>query len=164
MLELTKYTGTKTVQAKPMTRGEHSKSKGFEEVLNGLASDEGYQVIYSDGYESWSPKETFEESYREHGSTITFGQAVEALRAGQCIARKSWNYAGVFVFKQVPSAIKPEIVERMTSLPDSVKEILIDRGEGPNYVNQMAIVDTDSSVDSWLPTAEDMFADDWFVI
>jgi len=26
---------------------------------------EGYHVIYPDGYESWSPKETFEAAYRE---------------------------------------------------------------------------------------------------
>ena len=25
----------------------------------------GYHVTYADGYESWSPKETFEEAYRE---------------------------------------------------------------------------------------------------
>jgi hypothetical protein len=25
----------------------------------------GYTVIYPDGYESWSPKETFETAYRE---------------------------------------------------------------------------------------------------
>lgn len=25
----------------------------------------GYRVIYPDGYESWSPKETFEAAYRE---------------------------------------------------------------------------------------------------
>lgn len=26
---------------------------------------EGYKVIYPDGYESWSPKATFESAYRE---------------------------------------------------------------------------------------------------
>lgn len=26
---------------------------------------EGYALLYPDGYESWSPKETFESAYRE---------------------------------------------------------------------------------------------------
>lgn len=68
--ELISYRGVKNIKAKPMTRGEHSKSKGFEKVLNGKAEDEGYQVIYEDGYESWSPKETFEKAYKESGSPL----------------------------------------------------------------------------------------------
>jgi hypothetical protein len=31
---------------------------------------DGYRVIYPDGYESWSPKETFEAAYRE----VTMGE------------------------------------------------------------------------------------------
>jgi len=64
-----KYIGVKEIGAKPMTRGEHSTSKGFDKVLVGKSEDEGYQVIYSDGYESWSPKEVFEKSYVEIEST-----------------------------------------------------------------------------------------------
>ena len=63
MSELKEYVGIKSIDAKPMTRGEHSISKGFNKVLTGLAEDEGYQVIYEDGYESWSPKKAFEDAY-----------------------------------------------------------------------------------------------------
>ena len=176
MTEMKKYTGTKTLLAVAMTLGAYNIYRGWELPSDENPEREGYLVEYPligkgdrpnhlnhEGYISWSPKPSFDATYRLDGSP-TFGDAIAAMKEGKCVARRAWNYAGVFVFKQVPSAIKPEIVERMTSLPDSVKEILIDRGEGPNYVNQMAIVDTDSSVDSWLPTAEDIFADDWFVI
>lgn len=57
------YIGVKMIKAEPCTRGEHSISKGYKKVLEGSADDPGYKVIYPDGYESWSPKEVFEESY-----------------------------------------------------------------------------------------------------
>lgn len=43
------YVGTKIIQAEP----EEKDGKP------------GYQVIYPDGYVSWSPKATFEAAYRE---------------------------------------------------------------------------------------------------
>ena len=43
------YIGVKIVKAEPMEKG-------------GIA---GYKVRYKDGYESWSPKEVFEEAYKE---------------------------------------------------------------------------------------------------
>ena len=58
-----KYIGTKTIMAKPMAKSE------AEKVLNRSLADakggaDGYLVEYSDGYKSWSPKETFEEAYK----------------------------------------------------------------------------------------------------
>lgn len=64
-----KYLGVKLVDAQPFTRGQHSESKGFDKVLTGNAEDEGYQVIYEDGYESWSPKNVFEDAYRKIKTT-----------------------------------------------------------------------------------------------
>ena len=42
-----KYIGTKVIQADP------AKKDG----------EDGYKVVYADGYESWSPKAVFEEAY-----------------------------------------------------------------------------------------------------
>lgn len=47
-----KYIGTKIVGAEPKT------------LLTADGEREGYKVVYKDGYESWSPKEAFEEAYR----------------------------------------------------------------------------------------------------
>lgn len=68
MNELEAYIGTKIVQAEPATRGEAwaRKSKLNEaetaRIIEQMPED-GYRVIYSDGYESWSPKEAFEQAY-----------------------------------------------------------------------------------------------------
>ena len=44
-----KYIGVKIIKAEPLEKD----------------GKPGYMVKYKDGYESWSPKEVFEEAYRE---------------------------------------------------------------------------------------------------
>lgn len=60
------YTGTKTVKAEPMTYGEaHEKGLIHDDAfVEELSERDGYHVVYSDGYESWSPVEVFEDAYK----------------------------------------------------------------------------------------------------
>ena len=97
----------------------------------------------------------------QHIDGLTFGQAIEALRGGLMVQRQGWNGKGMFVFKQVPSPIAAEIVPRMTSLPQAVKDEFIQRVQGPAYESQMAIVHPDGQVDSWVASSSDTFATDW---
>ena len=50
------YIGVKIVKAEPMKKD----------------GKDGYKVKYKDGYESWSPKEVFEEAYRELKDEVDF--------------------------------------------------------------------------------------------
>lgn len=63
-----KYIGKKEVEAMPMTLGEFIEKSGRNPYANdgGMHgnNEEGYLVKYKDGYESWSPKEVFEEAYK----------------------------------------------------------------------------------------------------
>lgn len=59
-----KYTGTKTLDAVPMSRGEYNTLRGWTIPENEDPNDPGYKVVYEDGYVSWSPKDTFEKAYR----------------------------------------------------------------------------------------------------
>ena len=63
-----KYIGTKQIEAEPMTMGE-AYDKGLlhrdASLCEGDRQREGYYVKYKDGYESWYPKEVFEDSYHE---------------------------------------------------------------------------------------------------
>lgn len=59
-----RYIGTKIIQAFPESRGP----------LPG--GEEGYAVIYEDGYRSWSPKSVFEAAYKER-------PAIEGLQPHQ---------------------------------------------------------------------------------
>lgn len=58
-----KYIGKKSIMASPMLKSN------AERVLNRSLSgakggEDGYLVEYEDGYQSWSPKETFEAAYK----------------------------------------------------------------------------------------------------
>ena len=58
-----KYIGTKTIMAMPMAKSEAEKvlNRSLDDANGG---EDGYLVEYTDGYKSWSPKETFEEAYK----------------------------------------------------------------------------------------------------
>lgn len=67
MLEMTKYTGTKTIKACPMSLGEAEKVLGRKietSAVEDREESEGYLVEYEDGYRSWSPKDVFDKHYR----------------------------------------------------------------------------------------------------
>ena len=57
------YIGTKIIQAEPAFRidGEIYPESG--PVPRSMNREEGYRVHYPDGYESWSPKDVFEQAY-----------------------------------------------------------------------------------------------------
>lgn len=67
------YTGTKVVNAEPMTRQEYNDLRGWQVPNDENPFDEGYLIEYTDdgqsnttthkGYVSWSPKDVFEKSY-----------------------------------------------------------------------------------------------------
>lgn len=62
-----KYIGTKQIEAEPMTMGEAYR-RGLLHAGRVPSESEkskaGYYVKYDNGYESWSPADVFEQSYR----------------------------------------------------------------------------------------------------
>ena len=62
------YIGTKLIEAEPAFRCTDNQMRvdiivDPDEAATYHKSEEGYRVRYPDGYESWSPKETFEKAY-----------------------------------------------------------------------------------------------------
>ena len=101
-----KYISTKQIEAEPMTLGEACR-KGLvkSEIGEHESCKLGYHTRAEYGYESWSPKELFEESYREvkEETPICFGDAIEVLKQGGAVRRSGWNGKGLMVFKQARS-------------------------------------------------------------
>lgn len=58
-----KFIGTKVIMAEPMTMTEAQKVLG-RELKPAIVEEDGYLVVYKDGYKSWSPKSVFEEAYK----------------------------------------------------------------------------------------------------
>ena len=158
------YIGTKMIQAKPMTRGDYNKYRGWQIPADENPEDEGYLVKYKDGYESWSPKEVFEEAYRESAG-LTFGVALELLKRGEKVARIGWNGKGMYLF-YVPGKkyyICDGELERMAAGVDEYVEMR-DSLPRPDYLPYIAMKTTDNKCVPWLASQTDMLAEDWLIV
>lgn len=90
-----------------------------------------------------------------------FSRALEALKNGGMITRLGWNGKDMFVFKQIPADIGLHIIPKMQSVPQRVKDHMLKKETNLKYTNQLAIVKPDGTVDSWIPSVSDLFAEDW---
>ena len=124
-----RYVGTKIIHAQPEQR----------------IGEPGYLVRYADGYESWSPKDVFEEAYRECES-MTFGLALECLKKGMHVCRAGWNGKGMWLELQ-----RPDEHSKMTlpyvylNYPDNAQN-------------------TPGARVPWLASQTDMLAEDWRIV
>lgn len=61
------YIGVKLVEAEPQSLDQHVGAKNPNDLskLAGTVDQDGYKVVYEDGYISWSPKDVFEKVYKE---------------------------------------------------------------------------------------------------
>lgn len=93
-----------------------------------------------------------------------FGAAVSWLEKGYVVRRGVWP-EGRVVIRQVPSTIEGSVIPGMWSLPASAKSLLLSGGNGVSYRHQLLICDCVTGVaDSWSPSAEDVFAQDWGLV
>ena len=136
------------------------------------AESGGYYVKYDDGYASFSPAKAFEEGYHELTAPecsdtaqaqnevgtnkpvlMSFGGAIDALKAGRAVARAGWNGKGMFVYL-VPANTYPA----STAIAKEHFGPL-----GVRYTAYMAIKNPDHRVSTWAPSGSDALADDWML-
>ena len=151
-----KYIGTKIIEAEPALRVTGKDfTKRIQRVDQPMCIDDtyerGYKVIYPDGYESWTPKDVFEEAYRPCGA-MNFGLALEAAKKGKRISRRGWNGKGQYVELATGIAYK-----------NSAGEIVnVDHAAIGNAA--LAFVGTSGVQLGWLASQADMLADDWYIV
>lgn len=106
-------------------------------------------------------------NYKHPYQNLSFGEALQALEAGKCVARKGW-ITTCFVVKQIDSDIPAEVVPKMQSLPDSAKQFIGKTANGDiHYRNQCLIVKqypSSTVATNYVPDWNDMFAKDWIVL
>lgn len=149
------HIGVKLINAKPMTRQEYNDFRGWPLPADENGADEGFLVEYLDGgkantdlyagYVSWSPAEVFNRAYRPTDG-LTFGLAIEALKAGHKVARAGWNGKGMWLELQ-----RPDAHSKMT-LPYVFLNYPADAQNTPG-----ARV-------PWLASQTDMLAEDWRIV
>lgn len=145
-----KYIRMHMVDAEPMTRGDYNKSRGWEIPSDENPIDEGFKVVYHDGYVSWCPKAQFEEVSRLC-EAMPFGMAIEAMKRGKKVTRRGWNGEGQFV---------------------DLRTVEVGYSEESTYKQSFAFVfhfknrktgETGIQV-GWLATQGDMLAEDWEIV
>lgn len=153
------YIRMHVVDAKPMTRGEYNKHRGWQIPANENPADEGYLINYPDGYVSWCPKAQFEAAGRPCDG-MTFGMAIEAMKRGKKVCRKGWNGKGMYVWIMPGSTVKDckNIVD--PHLAD------IDKAEGEiRFLGSIRMRTSDGSVlAGWLASQTDILSEDWMVV
>ena len=152
-----RYIGTKMVKAEPAHRywledGKtvivaHDEDKP-QIVAKATACDDGYRVVYPDGYESWSPKAAFEEAYRET-KCMTFGLAIEAMKKGYRVARYGWNGKGIYLELQIPDEHSKMTLPYIYIVTNG---LITDNPHAPK------------GAVPWLASQTDMLSDDWYVV
>jgi hypothetical protein len=98
-----------------------------------------------------------------------FKKVIQALNDGKRVRRSSWHQDKRFIFRQVPSEIPKEVVPKMQSLPQTVKDFFLKTFEEEQidaiyYSDQLALVGLSNSITSYSPTVADSFASDWEIL
>lgn len=161
---MNRYIGTKTINAKPMSRQAYNNLRGWVVPADEDPADDGYLVEYIDGgqanhpdfdgYISWSPKDVFERAYRRSDG-LTFGDALELLKAGKKVARAGWNGKGMFLFLVPGSNFKANRAPLLGIYPE---------GTEINYCPHIDMKTADDKFVPWLASQTDVLAEDWGVV
>lgn len=136
------------LEAKPMNRGDYNKYRGWPIPLDENPADEGYLIKYQDGYESWSPKDVFEEAYRDC-TAFTFGIALELLKKGFKVAREGWNGKGIWL----------KLIKDWTVSFDYVEDV-----KGLCGLDFIAMKTAQDGFVPWIASQTDVLTEDWVIV
>lgn len=159
------FIGTKVVRAEAMTQkefGDKFKPNTGDVTLQNI---EGYHVQYdnpnSTVYDSWSPKNVFDESYRALNGGLNFGDALFFLKQGKKVARKGWNGKGMWIClgKGNPNLHAGAFWNEHTRL-------FAEQNGGSAEVLPYIIFKTADNkiLMGWLASQTDMLCDDWCIV
>jgi len=168
------YIGVKVVNAELMNRKEYNDYRGWELPADEDGTDVGYLVEYLDGgksnmpdrtgYVSWSPAGVFDRAYRQVEG-LTFGLAVEAMKAGHKVTRKGWNGKGMFVVYMSPLYLPPY------STSDTARKV---NDRTAKWIGEDTPLDSQGYIamftatkqwqPGWLASQADILAEDWQIV
>ena len=167
---LVAYIGTKSVLATPMSRAEYCDYRGWEIPKNEDPDEQVYLVEYTDGgkanderhggYITMSPKEVFDNAYRQNGS-LTFGDALAALKKGQKVARSGWNGKDQYVVAQAKTT-----TTEASKIWNPHNKAHAEKIGGQIDIAPYCTLKTaqDTLAMGWVPSTGDLFAEDWLVL
>lgn len=170
--ELRQYLGTKLIHARPMNRLEYNEFRGWKLPEDEDGADEGMLVMYVDGgrpnvpgfagYVSWSPKDVFERAYRPVVG-MSFGQAIEALKAGHRVARQGWNGKGMWLALSGP--LGPRTIPAASFWSEHNRTYAEANGGEATVLPCITMkTATGEILMGWLASQTDVLAEDWEIV
>ena len=153
--QVEKYIGVKIIQAEKADRAKGDKRVYLytEPRPSDEEYEDGYKIVYPDGYVSWSPKDVFEEAYRKTDG-LTFGLAVEALKKGLSVARKGWNGKGMFlILIGAPGCESWSMEDEWSHLTPNIE-----------LASWIGMKTADEKFVPWLASQTDVLAEDWTIV
>jgi len=159
-----RYLGVKIVDGEEMTLGAYNKYRGWTIPKDENPADDGFLVVYVDGYESWCPKKQFERS-NQPLNALTFGHAIEAAKRGCKIARKKWNGKDMFVVYMPPLMLPPyDTADTNRKVNDRTAKF-IGEDQPLNCQPYFAMFNAQKEwIPGWLASQSDMLDDDWYIL
>lgn len=169
--QMIRHIGVKLINATPMTREEYNELRGWTVPADENPDDRGYLVEYVDGgqanhpafagYISWSPQDVFERAYRPVVG-MTFGLAIEALKAGKKVARAGWNGKGMWLSL---SGYGVRDVPAGSFWSENNSEFAAQHGGSAKVLPCITMkTATDEILMGWLSSQTDMLAEDWQIV
>ena len=102
---------TKVVEIEEMTRAEYAESRGWVLTEEGkkFADEKVFKVIYSDGYESYCPKERFlEQAYEIKNNSITSELVKSFIKSADVTTER--------IFGKLNTVLKYELINGFTGV------------------------------------------------
>lgn len=169
-----RYIGVKEIKATPMKRGAYNTYRGWECPADENPDDDGFLVEYIDGgqanhpdhagYISWSPADVFERAYRRVDG-LTFGQAIEAMKAGKKVARAGWNGKGMWVVLMGGMTLPPYSTQGTERKVNDRTAKFIGEDTPFESLPYVAMWTADKKwLPGWLASQTDMLSEDWMIV
>lgn len=166
------YIGTKLVNAQPMNRADYNLLRGWELPADENGADEGYLVEYIEGgkanaehyagYVSWSPADVFLRAYGPV-TGMTFGAALDALKAGLRVARSGWNGKGMWL--SLSGGMEPREVMAANFWSLNNARYASEQGGAARVLPCITMKTAAGEIlMGWLASQSDMLSEDWEVV
>lgn len=96
---------------------------------------------------------------------MNFGEAIQALNAGEMVQRSGWNGKGMFIYKTVGNTVSKDFIPKFASLPQPVKNFLAAKGEDVIFQPSLTMYTAAGEMQpGWLASQSDILAEDWSVL
>lgn len=97
---------------------------------------------------------------------MKFNEVLDALKNGERLTNATLSDMLAFIVRQVPQVVPADVVPKMTSLPESVKNHI--NGEELQFIDQVLLVYWSPMqgryfATSYTPSWRDIFREDWTI-